>query len=94
MAQSYPELSDELEFLRDRDIGVGADVFFVKGEEAMDVRSGALETREPARAETEASKAKAREAAGVVGGEPRDGLAVHAKLDGGRGLKSGEWDAA
>ena len=47
-----------------RDIGVGADVFFVKGEEAMNVRSGALETREPARAETEASKAKAREAAG------------------------------
>ena len=24
VAQSYPELSDELEFLRDRDIGVGA----------------------------------------------------------------------
>ena len=47
-----------------RDIGVGADVFFVKGEEAMNVRSGAFETREPPRAETEASKAKAREAAG------------------------------
>lgn len=47
-----------------RDIGVGADVFFVKGDDAMNVRSGAFETLEPPRAETEASKAKAREAKG------------------------------
>ena len=50
-----------------RDIGVGADVFFVKGEEAMNVtsRSGAFEkSLKLPKAETEASKAKAREAAG------------------------------